>query len=304
MKMTLKNRIAQSLEILSDCNFQKLMHSNDKIVVFYSSVMVGSQLDKSNNDILMNRNAVPKRWHFKPILSDYKINFSFKKAYVQVVEYIDSGFNITLGRVLKLTDILSRLQPEYSKTRKNLTNNRILCRYLNNLNNLRTHCMEMNESEIYDFSFDMMYDFIDELSLSKETLSLSFLIMYWIQRENGLIPLALACDKEAFLSALDNQSGSTLTERERKKEFRIFMRKALELHLKVFIKNASDDSEKPTSRDRILKLIKENPTHTAKTMASCLGLSVQAVQKQIAILKKEERLKRIGPDNGGYWKTV
>lgn len=302
--MTLKNRIAHSLEILSDCDFQNLMHSNDKVVVFYSSVMVGSKLDKRYNDIMMNRNALPLSWYSKSYLSDCVINSSFKKAYAQVVGYIESGFSITLGRVLKLMDILSHLQPEYSKARKNLTNNKILYRYLSNLNDLRMHCMEMNESEIYDFSFDMMYDFIDELSLSKETLSLSFLIMYWIQRENSLIPFAPACDKDAFLSALDNQSGDTLTGRERKKEFRIFMRKALDLHLKVFIKNASKDNEKLTSRDRILKLIKNNPTHTAKTMASCLGLSVQAIQKQIAILKKEKRLKRIGPDNGGYWKTV
>ena len=44
--------------------------------------------------------------------------------------------------------------------------------------------------------------------------------------------------------------------------------------------------------------------HTAKTMASCLGLSVQAIQKQIAILKTERRLTRIGPDNGGYWNVI
>ena len=43
--------------------------------------------------------------------------------------------------------------------------------------------------------------------------------------------------------------------------------------------------------------------HTAKTMASCLGLSVQAIQKQMAMLKTEGRLQRIGPDNGGYWKV-
>lgn len=304
MKMTLKNRIARSLEILSDCDFQNCMHSNDIAVVFYASAIVGSKLDKRHNDIMMNRNALPLCWYSNSYLSDCVINFSFKKAYAQVVGYLEQGYDITPGRVLKLLDLLSYRQPRYPVVRKDRTYKETLHRYLRNLNNLRMLCVEMTEAEIYDFSFDMMYDFIDKLSLSKETLSLSFLIMYWIQRENGLIPLALTCDKDAFLSALDNQSGNTLTERERKKEFRIFMRKALESHLKVFIKNASEDSEKTTSRDRILDLIKEKPTHTAKSMAGCLGLSVQAVQKQIAILKKEKRLKRIGPDNGGQWKTV
>ena len=304
MKITLKNRIARSLEILSDGDFKNCMHSNDIAVVFYASVTTGSKLDARHNKIMMNRNALPLFWYSNPYLSDCVINFSFKKAYAKVVEYLEQGYDITPGRVLKLLDLLSYRQPKYSMVRKDRTNKEILHRYLRNLNNMRMHCGEMTEAEIYDFSFDMMYDFIDKLSLSKETLSMSFLIMYWIQRENRLIPLALTCDKDKFLSALGSISGDRSTERERKKEFRIFMHKVLESHLKEFIKNMSEDSEKPTSRDRILDLIKENPTHTAKTMASCLDLSVQAVQKQIAILKKEKRLTRIGPDKGGQWKVV
>ena len=62
--------------------------------------------------------------------------------------------------------------------------------------------------------------------------------------------------------------------------------------------------KKSISRDRLLDLLKSHPKHTAKTMASCLGLSVQAIQKQIAILKAEKRLQRIGPDNGGCWKVL
>ena len=50
--------------------------------------------------------------------------------------------------------------------------------------------------------------------------------------------------------------------------------------------------------------IDRNPQHTAKTMASCLGLSVQAIQKQIAFLKSENKLERVGPDKGGRWKVI
>ena len=128
--------------------------------------------------------------------------------------------------------------------------------------------------------------------------------MYWIQRENNLIPLAVTCGKEELLTTFETQSGDKSTERERKKGFRLFMRNLLNLHLKEFIKNASKDNAKSTSRDRILNLIKDKHTHTAKTMASCMGLSVQAIQKQIAILKAEKRLKRIGPDHGGSWKVL
>ncbi|MDE6026911.1 MAG: hypothetical protein K2G23_02435, partial [Muribaculaceae bacterium] len=60
--------------------------------------------------------------------------------------------------------------------RKNLTDNKRLQRYLRNLNDLRMHCKEMAESEIYDFSFDMVYDFIEEQSDSDEALFVSCII--------------------------------------------------------------------------------------------------------------------------------
>lgn len=306
MKMTLKNRIAQSQEVLSNCDFQNCMDSNDKIVVFYASAMVGSRLSQRYSDILMNRNAVPNWWDSNSFLYYGRINFALKEAYAKVVEYLEWGYNITPGRLMKLLDILSCIQPNSLWYRKDLISDKMLNLYLRNLNNLRMHYKEMTNLEIYDFSFDMVYDFLDNRLLSDDILSLSFLIMYWIQRECDLIPLAVPYSKkDEFLSLLDTQSGDMFTQKEKKKEFRLFMRKLLDLHLKVFIKNTSSkDGEKSTSRDRILKLLKDNPTHTAKTMASCLGLSVQAIQKQIAILKAEKRLKRIGPDHGGSWKVL
>ena len=309
MKMTLKDRIAQSQEVLKNGDFVDCMHWNDVEAVFYASAMVGSQLDRHYNKILMNRNAVPKWWRSNSRLSYCVINSAFKKAYEQVVEYLEQGYNITPGRVLKLLDVLSNGKhedsQEYSRVRADLTRNERFNRYLRKLNDLRTHYKEMTDSEIYDFSFDMMYDFIYDMSLSEATLSVSFLIMYWIQRENDLIPLALTCGKDSFLTALDTQTVDIRAKEDAKKKFRLLMRKSLDLHLKSFIdKESKAGNKKSTSRDRILDLIQSNPKHTAKTMASCLGLSVQAIQKQIAILKAEKRLQRIGPDNGGYWKVL
>ena len=305
MKLTLKERIDRSLEFLAPSDFQNSMDRNDLDVVFYASAMVGSRLDRRHNDILMNRNAVPRRWRSNSYLKDCAINSAFKKAYVQVVEYLEQGYNITPGRILKLLDIFISEKNENSKVLKYHSNKTFLDRFLCKLNDLRMHYPEMTNSEIYDFSFDMMYDFIETLSLSEETLFMSLMIMYWIQRENDLIPLALICDKDAFISALDAQAQDTLAiKKEKKKIFRHLMRKSLDLHLKMFIKKASKDSAKHTSRERIIDLIKSNPQHTAKTMASCLGLSVQAIQKQIAFLKSENKLERVGPDKGGRWKVI
>ncbi len=302
MKMTLKNRIAQAHEILNNGDFSHCMDSNDKVVVFKSSQIAGSRLSARYNHILMNRNAVPLWWYEKSSTSDCAINCGFKKAYEKVVEYLEFGYDITPGRVNKLSDILSFRQDDYPKIKNDHNDSKNLRDYLRDLNNLRMNRYEMTNAEIYDFSFDMVYDFIDKLQLTKETLSLSFLIMYWIQRESDLIPLAVTCKKDEYLAALSAQPGEISAGKDSKKEFRLFMRKMLDNHLKLFIRNEAN--EKNTSRDRILELIKHNPKHTAKTMASCLGLTVSAVRKQLSILKDEARIKRIGPDKGGEWKFV
>ncbi|MDE6056560.1 MAG: HTH domain-containing protein, partial [Muribaculaceae bacterium] len=221
--------------------------------------------------------------------------------------YIKQEYDITPGRILKLLDILYCGQPKYSTERNIRAENEKLRRYLRKINDLRIHCnKEMTESEIYDLSFDMAFDFIDLLYLSKATLSLSLMIMYWIQRECKLLPLPLICkDKEEFKDRLEPKSDDLLSKRNAKKEFRLFMRKLLDLHLRSFIKNATKDNAiKPSSRDRILELVKNNPAHTAKTMATIMELSVQAIQKQIRKLKDEGRLERIGPDRGGKWKVI
>jgi len=55
------------------------------------------------------------------------------------------------------------------------------------------------------------------------------------------------------------------------------------------------------SSEKILALIQENPTISAKNMAEQLGLSSRAVEKQISQLKVDGRLERVGPAKGGHW---
>lgn len=301
MKMTLKCMIEQAQEILSYSKDKHGMDSNDVLVVYYASAMHGSTLSKKDNKYLMNRNAIPKKWHSEPERMHCVINFNFKKAYAQIVKYTENSYDITPGRLQKLMDILSAGKDMYSIRRTNLSNNESVLRYLRNLNNLRRHYREMTAYEIYYFSFDMTYDFLNN-ALIRNNIPLSLLIMYWIQRECDLIPLAVRCSKDEYVHILGTQSDDEIAEKKKKEEFRVFMRDMLIKHLNTFIKNKPKDSPKSTSRDRILKLIKDNPHHTAKTMASCLGLSVKAVQKQISKLKSENRLMRIGPDHGGKWK--
>lgn len=56
------------------------------------------------------------------------------------------------------------------------------------------------------------------------------------------------------------------------------------------------------SSEKILALIYSDQYISAAAIAEIINISERAVEKQIAKLKGEEILKRIGPNKGGYWK--
>ena len=58
------------------------------------------------------------------------------------------------------------------------------------------------------------------------------------------------------------------------------------------------------SREKILSLLRSDPTLTQSALARRLGLSVKAIEKNIRRLKDAQRLRRIGPDKGGHWEVV
>ncbi len=58
------------------------------------------------------------------------------------------------------------------------------------------------------------------------------------------------------------------------------------------------------TRHLILTLISQNSTTSIIKLAQELGMSTTTVEKQIALLKKQGHLRRIGPAKGGYWEVV
>ena len=58
------------------------------------------------------------------------------------------------------------------------------------------------------------------------------------------------------------------------------------------------------SREKILSLLRSDPTLTQSALARRLGLSVKAIEKNIRQLKDAQRLRRIGPDKGGRWEVA
>ena len=58
------------------------------------------------------------------------------------------------------------------------------------------------------------------------------------------------------------------------------------------------------SSQKILELIKQNPYITTTKMAENLKISRRAIAKQIANLKENNQIRRIGPDKGGHWEVI
>ncbi len=56
--------------------------------------------------------------------------------------------------------------------------------------------------------------------------------------------------------------------------------------------------------EKIISLIRENPTITAKQIEEMTKLSRRGVEYNLDKLKNEGRLKRIGADKGGYWQVT
>ena len=55
---------------------------------------------------------------------------------------------------------------------------------------------------------------------------------------------------------------------------------------------------------KIMSLIKDYPEITRERLAAELGLSVRGIERNLAKLKKEGRIRRVGGRKGGHWEVV
>ena len=85
-----------------------------------------------------------------------------------------------------------------------------------------------------------------------------------------------------------------------------FMLEVILKSIENFIKSSAKSSVKSSvkTEDKILKIIKKNPTITIPQLAKRLQISSRAVEKQLAKLKEEQRLGRVGSNRNGEWKIL
>ena len=59
-----------------------------------------------------------------------------------------------------------------------------------------------------------------------------------------------------------------------------------------------------TISDSVLYTISENNSITTKKLAEQYSMSMRQMQRIIAQLKDDNRIKRVGPDKGGHWEII
>ena len=63
----------------------------------------------------------------------------------------------------------------------------------------------------------------------------------------------------------------------------------------------NDDGEK--SREKIINIIRNNPTVTQLELSNMLKISPKAIEKHIKNLREDGIIRRVGPDKGGHWEV-
>ena len=91
------------------------------------------------------------------------------------------------------------------------------------------------------------------------------------------------------------------------------------LRLKAVLGECSDTGEGKTTQkttqettqetpektsEKILTLVGENTHITIAELASVIGVTGRSIERNIQKLQQHGKLKRVGPDKGGYWKVL
>lgn len=176
-----------------------------------------------------------------------------------------------------------------------------LAEFCNNLNKERKNHTIKSITQLYELSFDAHYNLVTIHPWADGNGRMARLLMNLLQFEFGLIPTKiLKEDKEEYIKAL-----VATRENEDLNIFRKFMTSLMIRNLthdiETYRKTLEEDLK---SREKIIALLSNDNTLTMAAIAREIGITQKAVEKQIARLKADGIIKRIGPDKGGHWLVI
>ena len=177
------------------------------------------------------------------------------------------------------------------------------CRWLN-----AQRAKEMTAAQRYNLSFDAHYRLVTIHPWADGNGRMARLLMNHIQFEFGLVSSKiLKEDKAEYISALN-----ATRESEDLDCFREFMAKEMVRtigdEIASFVRTLQDSGEnavsggyKVKSREKVVRLLRDNPRMTTRQLADSIGVSDKAIEKHLARLKSDGLLVREGSDRSGRW---
>lgn len=272
-------------------------------IITHSTAIEGSTVTEIENQMLFDEGISAKG---KTIV-EQMMNLDLKRAYEESIRLARLNTLITIDVLKTLSKLVMQNTGSSYKTALGEFSSAKLQEFCDWLNTQRARKMTM--AERYDLSFEAHYRLVTIHPWADGNGRMARVIMNHIQFEFGLVPAkVLKEDKGDYINALiaTRESGNISI-------FQNFMAdemtKTISSDIETYLKFTEESGEKllkggekkPKSREIILSLLRNHPQYTAKKLADDIGITEKAIEKHLAKLKAEGRIKRDGPDKGGSW---
>lgn len=298
-------------------------------IITHSTSIEGSTITELENQIMFDNGISLKG----KSLVEQNMNLDLKAAYEQVLIFAKEHADVTVDRLKKLSALTMRntgtvyhtMLGDFSSAdgdlrllnafagaggKSYMSFNKVPSRLkelCDDINKARREASKMSVKELYELSFDAHFRLVTIHPWADGNGRMARLLMNWLQFEFELIPTRIfANDKEEYIKALVETR-----EEEDLNIFRRFMSLTAERHLSddiaAFEESTNENGEEiyqTSTADKVINLLRENPHHSAKSLSNIIGISPKGVEKQLAKLKKEGVICRVGPSKGGQWVIV
>lgn len=297
-------------------------------LITHSTAIEGSTITELENQIMFDHGVSLKG---KSII-EQSMNLDLKTAYEQSIELAKQHTPLSIEMLISLSALVMKNTGKVYKTilgdfssacgdlrllnvsagiggHSYMNYSKVpakLAEFCERLNVQRAKASEMSVDDLYQISFDAHYNLVTIHPWADGNGRMARLVMNMLQFEFGLIPTKiLKEDKEEYIKAL-----VATRETDNLDIFRSFMSSMMERNLQneitIYLESIGENKSrvKPEkSRDKIIVFIAEDSKLSAAALAEKIGISVKAVEKHLANLKKDGLIEHIGPAKGGHWKV-